>query len=379
MSFKKNAMLLPLKLSWFTTKHSARLSYKFVRHCPSAAMLISALGLVACSSDNAGVGDSVRNGVEYITPSNPFKRNNQYSPYGGTDKPSSVKIGSTYNVKGQNYTPKYEPTYTETGMASWYGPNFHGRQTANGERYNQHAMTAAHRTLPLPSMVKVTRTDTGKSVMVRVNDRGPFSHGRIIDLSEKAAKELNMIGTGTAHVKVEYMPERTVSYLKENDIPVPDYMAETAYKTASYQQSKPKTLPSSYTPSVAKDAYGREAYRPELRSRTASARVASADNDTFSVNLSFDDIIKNNSSQQAASSSGHKYNVQTASFANRLNAERHMQKLEGVGNARMREIVGENGTYYRVMVGPVKEYEQAVMLMDRTKELGIEGAKIVID
>ena len=93
--------------------------------------------------------------------------------------------------------------HTETGMASWYGKKFHGRKTANGERYNMNALTAAHRTLPFGTVVRVTNLDNGRSVVVRINDRGPFKKGRIIDLSRKAARELDMIGPGVVKVRLK--------------------------------------------------------------------------------------------------------------------------------------------------------------------------------
>ena len=92
-----------------------------------------------------------------------------------------------------------------SGVASWYGGKFHGRKTASGETYNQNALTAAHRTLPFGTRVRVTRLDTGNSVVVRINDRGPFKAGRVIDLSERAAEEIGMTGVGVTPVKLEVL------------------------------------------------------------------------------------------------------------------------------------------------------------------------------
>lgn len=94
---------------------------------------------------------------------------------------------------------------TETGMASWYGPDFHGKTTANGETYDQNGLTAAHKTLPFNSVVRVTNLDNGKQVTVRINDRGPYARGRIIDLSRAAAREVDMIGPGVARVRLEIL------------------------------------------------------------------------------------------------------------------------------------------------------------------------------
>ncbi len=94
----------------------------------------------------------------------------------------------------------------QTGVASWYGVPFHGRKTANGEIYNMHTLTAAHKTLPLGTRVRVTNLENLKSLIVKVNDRGPFAHGRIIDLSREAAIQLEMLYNGVARVKIEAIP-----------------------------------------------------------------------------------------------------------------------------------------------------------------------------
>lgn len=131
------------------------------------------------------------------------------------------KVGTSYSQKGKKYNPKVDLNYVETGYASWYGPGFHGQKTANGAEYDQDDYTAAHPTLQLPSVVRVVNLENKKSVIVVVNDRGPFhtSAGgkrRIIDVSKKAAKELGIINKGVAKVRVEYLHEETeklISYL----------------------------------------------------------------------------------------------------------------------------------------------------------------------
>jgi rare lipoprotein A len=114
-------------------------------------------------------------------------------------------VGRPYKVAGRWYTPRENPNYSSTGHASWYGDAFHGRKTANGEIYDKYAYTAAHPTMPLPSYARVTNLGNGHSIVVRVNDRGPFHGGRIIDLSERVAHALNFKHIGTARVKVDYL------------------------------------------------------------------------------------------------------------------------------------------------------------------------------
>ncbi len=119
-----------------------------------------------------------------------------------TRAPGGVKIGQPYVVLGKQYFPSDDRSYDTTGIASWYGPTFHGLSTANGEKYDQDGLTAAHKTLPMPSYVEVANLDNGRRLTVRINDRGPFVDGRIIDLSRKSAQLLGVDGPGTARVRV---------------------------------------------------------------------------------------------------------------------------------------------------------------------------------
>ncbi len=135
-------------------------------------------------------------------------------PYTGTIADSAqngthYKVGSPYTIYGVRYTPRENYKYSEVGMASWYGPNFHGKKTANGGIFDQHSYTAAHRTLPMPSLVRVTNLQNGKTIVVKVNDRGPYAKQRIIDLSYATAKYLDVIRTGTARVRVEILPKQS--------------------------------------------------------------------------------------------------------------------------------------------------------------------------
>jgi rare lipoprotein A len=112
-------------------------------------------------------------------------------------------VGKPYVVNGVRYVPKADPNYDTYGVASWYGPGFHGRLTANGEVYDMDAMTAAHRTLPFGTQVKVTNLRSGKSVVLKINDRGPFIKDRVIDLSRRAASLLGIRDAGVAPVRVQ--------------------------------------------------------------------------------------------------------------------------------------------------------------------------------
>jgi len=114
------------------------------------------------------------------------------------------KIGAPYKVGGRWYNPREQPDYDRIGTASWYGSDFHGRSTANGEIYDMNALTAAHPTLPLPSYAYVTNLSNGRTILVRVNDRGPYVGDRVIDLSKASARMLGLHGRGTGRVRVRY-------------------------------------------------------------------------------------------------------------------------------------------------------------------------------
>jgi rare lipoprotein A len=122
-------------------------------------------------------------------------------PKGG----GTYRVGKPYTVAGRVYVPEEDPNYREDGMASWYGDDFHGRLTANGEVFDMTSLTAAHPTLPIPSYARVTNLRNGKSLIVRVNDRGPYHGNRLIDVSNKAAELLEFKSNGVARVRVEYV------------------------------------------------------------------------------------------------------------------------------------------------------------------------------
>lgn len=140
---------------------------------------------------------------------------NQQAQIGVSDEP--VKLGTPYTVGGTNYTPADTAQYDEVGYASYYGAELAGRPTANGELFNASGSSAAHKTLPMPSYVEVTALDTGRTILVRVNDRGPFSNDRLIDLSEGAARQLGIGPQGVAGVRVRRVnpPEQEKSVLRQ--------------------------------------------------------------------------------------------------------------------------------------------------------------------
>ncbi len=163
---------------------------------PALAAAVCALILSGCASPRFGSGDSA--------PKAPPDLSGVQEPVPRAEPPSRYGNPPSYQVAGREYRVLNDISdFHQRGIASWYGTKFHGKRTSSGEVYNMYAMTAAHKRLPLPTYVRVTNLDNGKSVVVRVNDRGPFVKNRIIDLSYAAAAKLDMLGTGTAPVEID--------------------------------------------------------------------------------------------------------------------------------------------------------------------------------
>jgi rare lipoprotein A len=147
-----------------------------------------------------------------------------------SDSSAPRKGQKPYTINGERYEPlASHEGFVQSGIASWYGSDFHGKTTSNGETYDMHAMTAAHKTLPLGVYVKVRNRDNGRETVVRINDRGPFVTGRIIDLSYSAAKDIGMVGSGTASVKIE-----ALGYLDDTGKGGTAYRAPASYDRGSF-------------------------------------------------------------------------------------------------------------------------------------------------
>jgi rare lipoprotein A len=173
-------------------------------------------------------------------------------PKGG----GTYRVGKPYQIAGQTYVPEENRSYTAEGLASWYGDDFHGRRTANGELYDMNGLSAAHPTLPMPSYVRVTNLGNKRSVIVRVNDRGPYHRNRLIDVSQKTAHLLGFHGNGVARVRVEYVGQAALegsddklleTTLRQGGEPAP---APSAVRVAS---ARPFIVQASHTPSVRGD------------------------------------------------------------------------------------------------------------------------------
>jgi rare lipoprotein A len=269
------------------------------------------------------------------------------------------KVGAPYQIDNIWYYPAEQPDYDETGIASWYGPTFYGKHTANGEMYDGNALTAAHRTLPMPVNVRVTNLENGKSIIVRVNDRGPYARGRIIDLSKHAAELLDVVQTGTARVRVTFVGRADL-----NGAPPP---SETPPEIAS-------ALPAMPTPKVERDSLNGvpgaavAPPRPVVSTPSLPPPIPPqmfADNQPSPV-----------VTQVPVPSVTHLY-VQVGAFSRMDNAKTLLSKLGG--DLRISTLQRGGQTLYRVRTGPLNSTEEADAALSRITGLGSNDAKIIVD
>lgn len=256
--------------------------------------------------------------------------------------PHNGKYKSTsYSVLGKTYYPMNDArSYRATGTASWYGTKFHGQATANGEAYDLYGMTAAHKTLPLPSYVRVTNLENGKSVILRVNDRGPFYSDRIIDLSFAAAKKLGYAESGTARVQVEGIDPH--EWWAQQGRPVPLVLAQPT------RASAPLAAPASSEPNNAPLVTQGEAYLPPPDQHAAAVLPAQIDS-------------KKNASVAATG-----LFLQVGAFANPDAAELLKGKLSTLANVPVfiNSVTLNQQILHRVRLGPISTQDEAAQLQN---------------
>ncbi|HLY06072.1 MAG TPA: septal ring lytic transglycosylase RlpA family protein [Rhizomicrobium sp.] len=282
------------------------------------------------------------------------------------------KIGEPYEEEGVWYYPKEQPDYDETGIASWYGGEFHGHRTANGEIFDANGLTAAHPTLPMPVNVRVTNLENGKSIVLRVNDRGPFKRGRIIDVSQRAAQLLGFYGKGTAKVRV--------TYLARADEPA-GAPADSTTETAVAAAPTAPVQVASLDPAVATPA---TTPRPQSVSADAapaeipSSDVPSPSPEKLDANLEAKAEEPAVVTTVAVPATTHIY-VQVGTFAIRDNAERLKDRLSAAGNLTISSIDRKGQTLYRVRVGPFDDVSAADSALAQVNGVVNIGARIVVD
>ncbi len=270
---------------------------------------------------------------------------------------ADYKVGQPYEVAGKTYVPEVDYQYDETGIASWYGRKFHGSATANGEIYDMSALTAAHKTLPLPSIVKVTNLENGRRVRLRVNDRGPFKKGRIIDLSRRAADLLGMRKTGTARVRVQI-----------------DAEASRELRRALEEGRSPDLRTASLSQPAAESADG-QANGDAETSATAGTSAQSAPTSAQTEATSAQQAA---AVEQVAPRDTTLF-IQVGSFLERRNAQSLAQELASLGQVQVSQARLDGRRFHRVRLGPLNTVEAADTRLAQVKAAGYDQARLVVD
>ncbi len=303
------------------------------------------------------------------------------APVTSTPKSSgNYKVGKPYEIRGIWYYPKVDYNYSETGIASWYGPGFHGRKTANGEIYDQYALTAAHRTLPLPSMVRVTNLGNGRSIKVRLNDRGPFANNRIIDLSRHSAELLGFRVQGTAKVKVEILEEesRQLAALAQRGGSGGVATAQAAGSTAPLGSvaTSPTAAPVKAAPTVVVSGESLDAPKGVAAAKATPAPTGKAPlpaRRTIVAAPEPDGVV----TQSSVPASN--IFVQAGSFVRIANAERLRARLSSLGQTRIATAQVGDAQYFRVRLGPMVSVTEADRLLATLHGNGFRDARVIVE
>ncbi len=275
------------------------------------------------------------------------------------DVSGPYKIGKPYQVKGVWYYPQADYNYNETGIASWYGPGFHAKQTANGETYDENDLTAAHKTLPMPSLVRVTNLENGRSIVVRINDRGPFVNNRIIDMSRRGAKLLAFEQNGTAKVRVELMKDESMllaakASAKGGDTVSPPPAAAPAGAVTA--QALPP-VGGAAAPAAATPA------KPVQQSAIGAIQTPQVTGQVSVVPVKASNIF-----------------IQAGAFLRQANAQQLQLKLSSLGHqTRITPFMLNQQRFYRVQLGPIASVEEADKLLQRLIDNGHPDARIAVN
>ena len=276
--------------------------------------------------------------------------------------PVTYKIGDPYQVGGVWYYPKVDYSYDQTGIASWYGPGFDGKATANGEIYDENALTAAHNTLPLPTIIRVTNLENGRAIELRINDRGPFAHGRILDVSRRAAQLLGFETMGTARVRVQVLEEESrLLATRLADAPGSDAASPPPPEAAPSIAVTAVPLPDSSGTTTAPAATA-AVPAPSTAASSSSAPLYEPNETIYQHTVHATEIY-----------------IQAGAFIDIQNAERLRQQLSGLGPTQLYPVEVGNQRFYRVRMGPIPTVTQADALLERVIAQGHQEARIIVD
>ncbi len=283
------------------------------------------------------------------------------SPYGD----GIYKIGNPYQIYNVWYYPELDYEYDETGIASWYGEKFHGRKTANGEIYNMNDLTAAHKTLPLPSWVEVTNLDNGRKIKFRLNDRGPYAKGRIIDISRQGAQLLGFKDQGIAKVRVKILADesRQVAALMRGEATIQEF-------------GSPITVDS-----LPKDSVNTESLAPPPGATVAETEALPPQQVVVASNAEPEalQLPSNDITVESVPVGPTNIYIQAGSFTNYENALRAKSILSQITETEISQILVNNTDFFRVRIGPLPSVEQADIILDQALASGYPDSRIIID
>lgn len=286
------------------------------------------------------------------------------------------KVGNPYQINGVWYYPKEDPNYDETGIGSWYGDQFHGRETANGEIFDMNEVTAAHPTMPMPSLARVTNLDNGRSIVVRVNDRGPYVNGRVIDLSRRSAQLLGYDRQGTAKVRVQYLSAAPladgtpVAMARRNDGDKPPVSAA------------PRGVVSAEALPPPPGARGRGAdVTPAAASGPSPLQIVAAQNaqPVPPVAAPAQAEFARKEVRQVPVRGGQGVYVQVGAFTQHENAHRLAAMVSGYGSVNISSRIVNNQEFFRVRLGPFDQVASADAALQQMLKIGQSNARIVVE
>ncbi|MTI10045.1 septal ring lytic transglycosylase RlpA family protein [Curvivirga aplysinae] len=343
---------------------SFKLSFKSTRI--SLVLISSMLSLTACSE------------IQFLSQASKTISTNDSSgggpvlggPEHGTNG-THYKVGNAYKIKGNWYYPKEDYAYSEQGVASWYGPNFHNKKTANGAIFDMNKVSAAHKTLPLPSVVRVTNLENGRSLKVKVNDRGPYAHDRIIDMSKRAAQLLGFEKQGTALVKVEILEAESrllASYMrgdvKDGELPPKPVASPTvaiSTETLIEENGVETSIP---TPSENNVSVATIVSTPVPTSvKTETLEIPQDEAKVENVVVGFVPGIY----------------VQAGAFSQYANAVKTQARLSSIGEVVIQQVNKGENPLFRVRVGPIETVTKADNIQSAIVNAGYPDARIVVE
>lgn len=339
----------------------------------------------------------------------------------------SFKVGTPYKIKGRYYYPEEDYQLVETGIASWYGPNFHGKQTANGEIFDMYELTAAHRTLQMPSIVRVTNLENGRSLVVRINDRGPFARGRIIDLSKRSADLLGFKNQGTAKVRVEVLKNESLQVAEaakrglstrgyevaiNNGKPIPklpgyEPRRSPDFQTASLDRALSQSFENEPAHAVRPEPTLAQRYHNNFNvpvpAPTQTSHVNSTSTNAVSTPQTQQPLHLVTRSVQAEKLDtlipGHEKGgnfypdpivtempvtqsdifVQAGSFSQYDNAVRLSDRLSSLGQSFVKPVDINGRQFFRVRIGPLSSVQKADLVLSNLVSKGNKNAIIIVE